>query len=78
MDHKAKEHTNNTEDQQQKKEYIQKVISQINLSGLTQQQKEAVTKMLQEKAEPFSVLDTNVGNVKDPTMKIHLSDDTPI
>ena len=34
--------------------------------------------MLQEIAEPFSVLDTNVGNVKDPTMKIYLSDDTPI
>ena len=38
VDHKARELTN-TEDQQLKKEHIEKVISQINLSSLTEQQK---------------------------------------
>ena len=42
MDNKARELTN-TKDQQIKEEYIEKVISQINLTGLTEQQQEFVS-----------------------------------
>lgn len=34
--------------------------------------------MLEKGPESFSVLDRDVGNVNDPTMKVHLFDETPV
>ena len=50
LDNKVREFTN-TENQQIKEECIEKVISQKNLSVLTEAQKEAAIKMLQEEAD---------------------------
>lgn len=50
LDNKVREFTN-TEDQQIKEECIEKVISQKNLSVLTEAQKEAAIKMVQEDAD---------------------------
>lgn len=64
VNNKTRELTN-TEDQQIKEEHAEKVISQINLSGLTEQRKEAAREMLQEEAESFSVSSRDVENFKD-------------
>lgn len=50
LDNKVRELTN-TEGQQIKEKCIEKVISQKNLSALTEEQKEAAIKMLQEEAD---------------------------
>ena len=34
--------------------------------------------MLEKGPESFSVLDRDVGNVNDPTMKVYLFDETPV
>ena len=48
------------------------------MSGLTWHQKGALIEMLEKGPESFSVLDRDVGNVNDPTMKVHLFDETPV
>lgn len=50
LDNKVRELTN-TEGQQIKEKCTEKVISQKNLSALTEEQKEAAIKMLQEEAD---------------------------
>lgn len=64
VNNKTRELTNK-EDQQIKEEQAERVISQVNLSGLTEQRKEAAREMLQEEAESFSVSSRDVENFKD-------------
>ena len=59
-------------------EQAEKVLKQIDLSGLTYDQKLAAQALIREEAMSFSTEDGDIGNILDTTMKIKLKDDVPV
>ena len=59
-------------------EQAEKVLKQIDLSGLTYDQKLAAQALIREKALSFSTEDGDIGNILHTKMKIKLRDDVPV
>ena len=73
------------EDQQQQninrktsEEHQQAVINNIDLSGLTYEQREKARQLLREESDIFSVDKLDIGDVDSHSMKIHLKDNIPV
>ena len=60
------------------KQVQEKILNEIDLSGLPSDQREKARVLLRKHWEAFSTDDFDVGNVPEPTMQINLKDDIPV
>ena len=60
------------------KEYQQKVLNNIDLSGLNPEERWKVQQLITREADVFSAVDSGISNITSTQMEIKLQDKTPV
>ena len=60
------------------KEHQQKVLDNIEFSGLNPEERQEVQQLITREADIFSVVDSDIGNITSTQMEIKFQDKTPV
>ena len=60
------------------KEHQQKVLDNIEFSGLNSEERQEVQQLITREADVFSVVDSDIGNITSTQMEIKLQEKTPV